>query len=458
MLVRSAHLVTTTHDANHVVHHALLGNPNVIDDETLALLNAFETPTSVGTVRKLRLTRNVLRKIRAFTDASYLVRQGTDERTAIRRRVQRTLDRAQRGKNLMALGLILDEACNFGCSFCLAQKLTASSGRQTTVRKMPWSVAQVAIDALVVAARSHGHKTVEIYFGGREPLLNWEVLQRSIEYALDTYGTTLTFRFSTNTNCSLITEERARFLAKHRVLVTTSLDGLAEANDSVRTHVSGRGTFAEIIAGWDHLARARRPIRMLSLTLTEGNIDRIDGSYFDFLASRGIRTCTVEPDLITSLHRSPADVVEILFRLRALGRERGITVTGMWEKPFNAMTPGAKPKYHNTFSCNAFSGTGLNVLPSGAITACSYSARQVGTLEAFQHVLSSDAYSTLAASRAVGNIDACRGCEIEGVCRGGCYLTHEYAKNIGSSEGSDYRCEIYRLATRALLHEAASDE
>ena len=457
VLVRSAHLVTTTHDANHVVHHALLGNPNVIDDETLALLNAFETPTSVGTVRAQRSSRNFLRRVRTFTDAGFLVRRGTDERAAIRRRVQLTLNRARRGENLMALGLILAEACNFGCDFCLARKLAETSGRQTTVRKMPWPVAQVAIDALVVAARAHGHKTVEIYFGGREPLLNWEVLQRSIEYALDTYGKSLTIRFSTNTNCSLITKERARFIAKHRILVTTSLDGLAEANDSVRTHVSGRGTFAEIIAGWDHLARVRRPIRMISLTLTEGNIDRIDGSYFDFLASRGIRTCTVEPDLIASLHRSPADVVDVLFRLRALGHDRGITVTGMWEKPFNAMIPSPKPKYHNTFACNAFSGTGLNVLPSGAITACSYSAQQVGTLEAFPSVLSSDGYTKLAASRAVGNIEACIGCEIEGVCRGGCYLTHEYGENTGSSAGVHYRCEIYRLATRALLLEAASD-
>lgn len=457
ILVRSRHVIVLPRGANYVVHHSLLGNPTVIDQQALALLHAFEAPTSISAVRKLHSSRNFLRKLRAFTTAGFLVRRGTDERAAIRRRVQRTLDHARRGENLMALGLILDEACNFGCGFCLARKLSESSGQTTIVRKMPWLVAQRAIDALVAAARSGGHTAVEVYFGGREPLLNWDVLQRSIEYALATYGDSLAFRFSTNTNCSLITKERARFLAKHRVLVTTSLDGLADANDAVRTHVSGRGTFAEIIAGWDHLARARRPIRMVSLTLTEGNVDRIDGSYFDFLASRGIRTCTVEPDLIAPLHRSPADVVAILFRLRALGRERGITVTGMWEKPFSAMIPGSTPKYHDTFACNAFTGTGLNVLPAGTITACSYSARPVGTLEAFSTVLSSEAYSQLATSRAIGNIDACRGCEIEGTCRGGCYLTHEYAANTGSHAGSAYRCELYRLATRALLLEAATD-
>lgn len=456
ILVRSRHVVVLPHGANYIVHHKLLGNPTVVDEQVMALLRVFETPTSVGAARVLQPSRDFRRRVRAFIAAGLLIRRRTDERAAIRRRVQRTLDRVQRGENLMALGLILDEACNFGCDFCLARKLTESSGQTSTVRKMPWAIAQRAIDSLVLAARSHNHKTVEIYFGGREPLLNWDVLQRSVEYAVATYGGELALQFSTNTNCSLITKERARFLAKHRVLVTTSLDGLAEANDSVRTHVSGRGTFAEIIAGWDHLARARRPIRMLSLTLTEGNIDRIDGSYFDFLAARGIRTCTVEPDLISSLHRSPAGIVEILFRLRALGRERGITVTGMWEKPFNAMLPSTKAKYMNTFACNAFTGTGLNVLPSGAITACSYSARQVGALEAYPTVLASDAYTQLATSRAVGNIAACQGCEIEGTCRGGCELTHEYGENTGSSAGVNYRCEIYRLATRALLVEAAS--
>lgn len=461
ILVRSRHVIVLplgANSTNSIVYHSLLGNPTVVDEKVLALLRAFDAPTSLGAARALQPSRDFRRRVRAFAGAGFLVCRGTDERARLRRGVERTLSGVERGENLMALGLILDEACNFGCDFCLARKLSASSGQTSPVRKMPWEVAQRAIDALVAAARANGHTAVEVYFGGREPLLNWSVLQRSIEYATETYGDSLTLRFSTNTNCSLITAERARFLAKHRVLVTTSLDGLAESNDAVRTHVSGRGTFTEIVAGWDHLARARRPIRMLSLTLTEGNIERIDGSYFDFLASRGIRTCTVEPDLIAPLRRSPADVVETLVRLRALGRERGVTVTGMWEKPFNAMVPSSKPKYLNTFACNAFTGTGLNVLPSGAITACSYSAQQVGTLEAFSNVLSSDAYATLAASRAVGNIDACRGCEIEGTCRGGCALTHEYARNTGSSNGSDFRCEIYRLATRALLLEAASDD
>lgn len=455
ILVRSRHVVVLPHGPNYILYHSLLGNPTVVDEQVLALLHAFETPTSIGTARAAQPSRNFRRRVRAFTGAGFLIRRGADERSPLRRRVKRTLVHVQRGDNLMALGLILDEACNFGCGFCLARKLSESSGQTSSVRKMPWATAQRAIDALAASARSGSHTAVEVYFGGREPLLNWDVLQRSIEYAITTYGSELSFRFSTNTNCSLITKERARFLAKHRVLVTTSLDGLAEANDAVRTHLSGRGTFAEIIAGWDLLARARRPIRMLSVTLTEGNIDRIDGSFFDFLSARGVRTCTVEPDLIAPLSREPADVVAALFRLRALGHERGITVTGMWEKPFSAMLPSSKRS--DTFACNAFTGTGINVLPSGAITVCSYSSRPLGSLEGFQSVLASDAYTQLAASRAVGNIAACQGCEIEGTCRGGCYLTHEYGENTGSSAGIRYRCEIYRLATRALLLEAASD-
>lgn len=49
ILVRSQHVVVLPHGANHIVYHSLLGNPTVVDEPVLALLHAFETPTSIST-------------------------------------------------------------------------------------------------------------------------------------------------------------------------------------------------------------------------------------------------------------------------------------------------------------------------------------------------------------------------------------------------------------------------
>ncbi len=282
------------------------------------------------------------------------------------------------------------------------------------------------------------------------------MLRGSIEYCLETYGREFAFRFSTNTNSSLIDAERAKYLAKRNVTITSSLDGLQRTNDSVRTQLSGRGTFARIIAGWDHLGKARKPVRWFSLTLTDKNIDTIDTSFFDFLKSRGITSCTIEPDLIAPLTRQPEHVVAALLRFRAWGEERKVKVGGMWDKPFNNLFP-SDPR-PNLFNCSAFTGRGISVLPSGELVSCSYSATKLGTIGDFEGMFRLPAFQAFTASRAAGNIEACRGCEIEGQCMGGCYLTPEYGQYIGSQAAFDYRCALYKLATRALLLQTAVDE
>lgn len=452
-LVRSPHLVVLQQGGEHVAYHALLGNPMVLDAPSYAVLDAFATPRDAQEACGSLGGADTPEKVQEFIDCSYLVHPDVDERSALRERVLAGIARITGGENFSALGLILDEHCNFGCDFCVARKLKDASGLPGGQRRMTWAVAQRAIDAYARVLRAHHRSTAEIYFGGREPLLNWDVFRRGVEYALETYGTEFTFSFATNTNGSLVTPEKAAFLAQHRVVVTSSLDGLEEANDSVRTYASGRGTYRKILAGWDALSHEGLPIQQLSLTLTDGNIDAIDGAYFDHLQSRGIRSCTVEFDIVAPLARSPESVAATLLRLRALAQERGVEVTGMWEKPFKQLCVDDAPAL---FNCNAFMGIGLNVQPSGGVAICSYSAQALGTIDDLEGVLRSPAYGALVASRAAGSIEACRGCEIEGLCKGGCYLTTEYGTYTSSTEAFRYRCDVYRIMTRALLLESAA--
>ena len=469
-LVRSPHLVLQQHGEEHVVYHALLGHPLVVNAQGLSVLESFATPSTIAASKQRCVIPGLRKWITVFTESHFLVRRGTNERAALARTTQRQLAKIAQGKQLVGLGLILTEACNFACNYCVAKQISIAAGSGgTSVQRMSWPIAQKAIDEFLHSAKKQRHKEVEIHFGGREPLLNWTVLQQSIEHCTATYAKDFTFRFSANSNGSLINAERARYLAKHRVTITTSLDGLRETNDASRTHASGRGTFDETIAGWDHLGKVRMPVRCFSVTLTDSNIDAINETFFDFLKSRGIRSVTIEPNLITPLTHSPEEVVTALMRFRAWGLDRGVNVVGMWDRPFkNLFLSDARPRptkdpfksdgRPSIFNCSAFTGRGVSVAPPGAIVSCAYSTEKIGSIDDFEGIFQSPAFQSLVTSRSVGNIASCHGCELEGLCKGGCYLTSVYGEHTASQAGFNYRCEVYKLITRSLLTESVRGE
>lgn len=454
-LIKSSHLVVIQSDEQYIAHNSLFGHPTVFNQQGLEILNLFSRPTTPLEIKQKYSIRGLNSQLRVFTENRLLIRPSIHERTLLKRMVHRGIQRIIKGSNLMSLGLILEESCNFDCPHCVALKLLKVSHRSSpNAQRMTLDAAHNAIDKFIAFVRQHGHSTVEVYFGGSEPLLNWEVFTDSIEYCKHQYGREFKFKFSTNSNASLINTERAKFLAKHRVTVTSSLDGLQATNDASRMYRSGKGTYQEIIAGWDELSHVRKPMRWFSVTLTDANIDRLDKAFFEFLQAKGIRTCTIEPDLIEPLNRPASEVVTALFRFKDLGKQHGVEVGGMWEKAYFNMFP---PKRHRSlFNCSTFTGRAISVLPSGNIVACSYSGTRIGHINDLEALFASQSFRTFINSRAAGNIPVCQDCELEGQCMGGCYLTPEFCEYTGSPAAFDYRCEIFKLATRTLLKSMAA--
>lgn len=450
-LVRSPFLVVREYRGSVIAHHALYGYPTTLNKSSLGFLDIFRRPMSVAEVHAQYDIAGLEKWVRYFSRRKFLIPEHHDERAELRGTVAGAVADIAEGRHLVSLGLVLDEACNFDCSYCLSKKLIAASGRSAgSSRRMSWPMAKQAVDCFAAYARCRRKKKLEVYFGGSEPLLNWEVMRQVILYCREQYGERFVYTFSTNTNASLITRERADFFRQHEVTVTTSLDGPATVNDSVRCLRSGRGTFGRILAGWNNLSEVDRAITWFCLTLTDENVDGIGEDFFDFIADRGITSCSFEPDIISPMRCPPEVVVDALLRFRRMGEARGITVGGMWDKPFkNMYEPNVRKRM---FNCSAFTGRGVSILPSGDILPCSYSATKLGAIDDIEGALRSDRFRTFIASRAVGNIEACRGCEIEGQCMGGCYITSEYAQCTGSTAAFRYRCELYRGASRALLN------
>lgn len=451
--IQSPMLVVANHGESVIVYHPLYGNPTHLNQDSWLFLCQYNVPRYAADLFDQYGTAECSRWTRYFLKRKFLLPVGHDERRVFQKQVQH-LQKRVLVQGIKSVALVLDEACNLSCSHCISQKLIrAIRGEKQKFRRMSWETARRAVDTVVQTVRANGQTELEVFFGGSEPFLNWAVVERIVAHCREAHPD-LTIRYSTNSNAILIDDQRAKFLAGHGVTVTSSLDGLPDGNNRSRVTHNGRGTFSKIINGWDKLGRQGRPVNWFNLTLTDKNIDHLDETFLDFLASRKIATCTFEPDLIVPLGRPPEEVVDLLMSFRHAGHKRGIVIGGLWDKPLKNLF--VRRLSDRLFNCSAFTGQGMAVRPSGEIVICAYSMIKIGQIEDIPTLVDSPVFRSLVSSRAVGNIPECKGCSIEGFCIGGCFLTTEYGRAVGTDDAFRYRCAIYRRATELLLAEAVA--
>lgn len=129
------------------------------------------------------------------------------------------------GPNLHVLVVTL--RCNTTCVYCHASRANMD---QVQMDMTP-EIAEKAVDIILQTTSDY----VTIEFQGGEPLVNFEVVKHTIEYALtknESIGKHL--EFTMVSNLALMTEEKLDYLLEKRVQICTSIDGPADLHDSVR--------------------------------------------------------------------------------------------------------------------------------------------------------------------------------------------------------------------------------
>lgn len=151
-------------------------------------------------------------------------------------------------RSIQRLVLQVTQRCNFSCRYC--HNMHNRSARFTSEKSdMSWDVARQSVDYLI--NHSQDSKFVDIYFYGGEPLLNFELIKRVVEYAEDRINTKkVTYHITTN--ASLLTEEIILFLAKYKFKVAISLDGTEERQNWARKFANGTPTYHVV---WNNVQR-----------------------------------------------------------------------------------------------------------------------------------------------------------------------------------------------------------
>lgn len=158
----------------------------------------------------------------------------------------------RRSTVVKALCLLVAHTCNLNCSYCFASqgKFRGSEGL------MDFETARRAIDFLV--ENSGSRRNLEVDFFGGEPLINFEVCKKTVEYARSIEKAhNKNFRFTLTTNGVNLTDEVIEWANRECYNVVLSLDGRKEVNDRFRVDRAGNGSYDRIVPKFQKFVKER---------------------------------------------------------------------------------------------------------------------------------------------------------------------------------------------------------
>ena len=154
---------------------------------------------------------------------------------------------------IKALCINIAHDCNLRCQYCFAGQGGYGQWRML----MSVDVARRAVDFLI--AHSGPREHCELDFFGGEPLMNWHVVQQTIDYVHKQekkHGKKI--KMSLTTNGLLLDKEKVKYLTDNHISLILSLDGRKEMHDRMRPGVHGEGTYDEIVKNLQYCVANRK--------------------------------------------------------------------------------------------------------------------------------------------------------------------------------------------------------
>ncbi len=233
------------------------GSVHVVDDASFDIINMYEKSSSEEIIKEILgkypenpdVTREeieeTLKQIEELKNAGKLFTPDSFKPIAgeLKKRTSGVVK---------ALCLHIAHTCNLNCSYCFA-----SQGKYHGERAvMSFEVGKRALDFLV--ENSGKRRNLEVDFFGGEPLMNFTVVKRLVEYARSIEKEKgKNFRFTLTTNGMLVDDDVIEFSNREMSNVVLSLDGRKEIHDRFRVDYQGRGSWEQIVPKFQKFVKAR---------------------------------------------------------------------------------------------------------------------------------------------------------------------------------------------------------
>ena len=126
----------------------------------------------------------------------------------------------------------LNSKCNFDCDYCFIPEKSGGEISYTTLTKFRRFT------------QEYGTRKLSVDIFGAEPFLSWDKMTHLINM-----GSVFHWKMGVTTNASLITPNRAQFLAKNKVGVLVSYDGSRRSHNRFRKFKGGQGSWRKVCEG-----------------------------------------------------------------------------------------------------------------------------------------------------------------------------------------------------------------
>ena len=183
-----------------------------------------------------------------------------------------------RGTRLVVLNI--GRQCNLDCNYCHVGDLKKEN------EVMSYKVGKKAIDRVLELDENNRR----IVFHGSEPLMNFGVIKKIVDYS---NKKTKTIDFSMQTNGTLLDNENLGYMKKNKVSIGISLDGLKTHQDFNRPYRSGGSSYMDVVNNVEKTKDVQGGISVISV-VTKYNVDDLLSIAKDF-TRKGIDSVLFSP-------------------------------------------------------------------------------------------------------------------------------------------------------------------
>jgi uncharacterized protein len=348
-----------------------------------------------------------------------------------------------RAPRIVAMELILTEACNLKCSYCFEYD---ADRRQT----MSLSTALAAVDFLIEASRNS--EWIRITLMGGEPMIRFDIIPAIVRYAQEKASiVNKRVLFDMTTNGILLKEEHLRFFKEKGIRYCLSLDGKQQDNDLHRIMPNGKGVFDTIACKMPLLKRYQhwQGARMTIMPDTASRLcENIRVLHEDLRINQfviGFSTGVVWSDQqIADYNRGLKESFEYYFEQRITKQSRRLKI-GLLE--VGELNEAYRAEKRRTWGCGAGSGR-IAVAPEGTFHGCSKLAWAPGGSDVAVLPFGSVKTGLDRWNNRIELLDhsldkrlKCQACKLTSSCSGGCYAAN-YAETGNIYLPSDTYCKL----------------
>lgn len=345
---------------------------------------------------------------------------------------------------LTTVVLNINTGCNLSCTYCYKEDLDTPQNQ----RKMNYDTAVQSIEMLINESPNQERYNV-VFFGG-EPLSNFALIKRVIDYAEKRFqGLGKKVDFSMTTNATLLDEKTIDYLNAHRVGIAVSMDGPKAYHDRNRITVGGQGTYDTVEKKVGLLLGKynSRPVGA-RVTLTTGVTDvvAIWDHLFNVIGFSEVGFAPVTSGDIASYNLQPEELGEVFSGMKQLGErylEAALENRNIGFSNMHQLITDLHEGNNKALPCGA--GVGMVAVDhEGGVNLCHrFTGSELPLLGTVTEGINKPQINEFLNKRLDKADTGCATCRIRNLCAGGCY--HESYARYGDPVHPTYHyCDLMR--------------